>query len=118
MDKLGGELMITNDMITRRAMMNDKLQSKEGTQITCEDCKGSKLSGLTLYGKSKQVTTTGAQLLEKNKVIHPSNGKVSSIVLFEGELSGTYTVSCELEGEVQYPTRAALEIIVNGVSKF
>lgn len=51
-------------MIARRVMMNDKLQDKDGTQITCEKCKGSKLSGLTLYGKSKQVTTTGAQLIE------------------------------------------------------
>lgn len=62
MDKLGGELMITNNMITRRVMMNDKLQDKDGTQITCENCKGSKFSGLKIYGKSKQVTTTGAQL--------------------------------------------------------
>lgn len=64
MDKLGGELMIANDMIARRVMMNDKLQDKDGTQITCEDCKGSKFSGMTLYGRSKQVTTAGAQLLD------------------------------------------------------
>ena len=98
--------------------MNDKLQDKDGSQITCEKCKGSKFSGLKIYGNSKQVTTTGAQLLEKDKVVHPPNGKVSTIVLFEGELSGTYTVSCALEGDAQYPTRAALEIIVDGVSKF
>ena len=49
-------------MIARRVMMNDKLQNKGGTQIICEDCKGSKFSGLTLYGRSKQVTTKGAQL--------------------------------------------------------
>lgn len=55
--------MITNDMITRRAMMNDKLKDKDGTQITCEKCKGSKFSGLKIYGRSKQITTTGAQLL-------------------------------------------------------
>lgn len=42
--------------------MNDKLQDKDGTQIACEKCKGSKFSGLTLSGRSKQVTTTGAQL--------------------------------------------------------
>lgn len=86
--------------------------------LTLENAIGKPLKGLRIYGKSKQVTTTGAQLLEKNIVVHPPNGKVSTIVLFEGELSGTYTVSCELEGEVQYPARAALEIIVDGVDKF
>lgn len=86
--------------------------------LTLENGIGKPLKGLKVYGRSKQVTTTGAQLLEKNIVVHPPNGKVSTIVLFEGELSGTYTVSCELEGEAQYPTRAALEIIVDGVEKF
>lgn len=63
MDKLGGGC----DMIARRVMMNDKLQDKDGTQITCEKCKGSKLSGMKVYGRSKQVTTTGAQLLDQTK---------------------------------------------------
>lgn len=54
-------------MIARRAMMNDKLQDKDETQIACEKCKGSKLLGLRIYGKSKQVTTTGAQLLDQTK---------------------------------------------------
>ena len=61
--------MITNDIITRRVMMNDKLQDKDGTQITCEDCKGSKFSGLTLYGRSTQKTTTGAQLLDYDNLM-------------------------------------------------
>ena len=86
--------------------------------VVLADCKKKPLKGLTIYGKSVQKTTTGAQLLEKNIVVHPPNGKVSTIVLFEGELSGTYTVSCELEGDAKYPTRAALEIIVDGVEKF
>ena len=86
--------------------------------VVLADCKKKPLKGLKIYGKSKQVTTTGAQLLEKDKVVHPPNGKVSTIVLFEGELSGTYTVSCALEGDVKYPTKAALEIIVDGVDKF
>mgnify|MGYP004525942861 CR=1 FL=1 len=86
--------------------------------VVLENCKKKPLKGLKIYGRSIQKTTTGAQLLEKNIVVHPTSGKVSTIVLFEGELSGTYTVSCELEGEAQYPTRAALEIIVDGVEKF
>lgn len=86
--------------------------------LTLENAIGKPLKGLKIYGRSVQKTTTGAQLLEKNIVVHPPNGKVSTIVLFEGELSGTYTVSCELEGDAKYPTRAALEIIVDGVEKF
>lgn len=46
--------------------MNDKLKDKDGTQITCEKCKGSKFSRLKVYGRSKQVATTGAQLLNFN----------------------------------------------------
>lgn len=86
--------------------------------LTLENAIGEPLKGLRIYGKSKQVTTTGAQLLEKNIVVHPPNGGVGSIVLFEGELSGTYTVSCALEGDVKKPEAAALEIIVDGVHKY
>lgn len=86
--------------------------------LTLENAIGEPLKGLRIYGKSKQVTTTGAQLLEKNIVVHPPNGGVKSIVLFEGELSGTHTVSCVLEGDVKKPEAAALEIIVDGVHKY
>lgn len=86
--------------------------------LTLENAIGKPLKGLRIYGKSKQVTTTGAQLLEKNIVVHPPNGEVGSIVLFEGELSGTYTVSCALEGDVKKPDAAALGIIVDGVYKY
>lgn len=86
--------------------------------LTLENAIGKPLKGLRIYGKSTQVTTTGAQLLEKNIVVHPPNGGVKSIVLFEGELSGTHTVSCVLEGDVKKPEAAALEIIVDGVHKY
>lgn len=69
--------MITNDMIIRRAMMDDKLQGKEGTQIACEKCKGSKFSGMKLYGKNTQKTTTGAQLLDIKRIIGNA-GKIVS----------------------------------------
>lgn len=69
--------MITNNMIIRRAMMDDKLQDKDGSQITCEKCKGSKFSGLKIYGKSKQVTTTGAQLLDIKQATE-NKGKIVS----------------------------------------
>lgn len=86
--------------------------------LTLENAIGKPLKGLRIYGKSTQVTTTGAQLLEKNIVVHPPNGGVKSIVLFEGELSGTHTVSCVLEGDAKKPEAAALEIIVDGVHKY
>ena len=90
-----------------------------GNPALLENSKGNRgLESLTLYGKSTQESTTGAQLLEKNKVVHPPNGNVRNIVLFEGELSGTYTISCALKGGAEYPTKAALEIIVDGVSKY
>ena len=73
--------MVTNDMITRRTMMNDKLNDKDGTQITCENCKGSKFSRLKVYGRSKQITTTGAQLLDlKNECIIARDGVTIKIL--------------------------------------
>lgn len=50
-------------MISRRAMMNDKIVSQSGDTLLLEECKGSYLNGLRVFGKSTQFTTTGAQLL-------------------------------------------------------
>ena len=57
MDKLGGD-----SMISRRMMMNDKILTKSGEQLVLEKCKGSYFNGFSIYGKSTQVQTTGAQL--------------------------------------------------------
>lgn len=38
--------------------------------LTLNDCIGEPFKGLTLYGKSTQVTTTGAQLLDKDALIN------------------------------------------------
>ena len=38
--------------------------------LTLKDCIGEPFKGLTLYGKSTQVTTTGAQLLDKDALIN------------------------------------------------
>lgn len=51
-------------MISRRAMMNDKIVSQSGDTLLLEECKGSYLNGLRVFGKSTQFTTTGAQLLD------------------------------------------------------
>ena len=51
-------------MISRRAMMNDKIVSQSGDTLLLEECKGSYLNGLRVFGKSTQFTTTGAQLID------------------------------------------------------
>ena len=50
--------------------------------LTLENAIGKPLKGLRIYGKSTQVTTTGAQLLEKNIVVHPPErrGKIYRFV--------------------------------------
>lgn len=49
-------------MISRREMMNDKIVEENGNPLLLKKCKGSRLTALTLYGKSTQGSTTGAQL--------------------------------------------------------
>ncbi len=49
-------------MISRRMMMNDKIVTESGEQLVLEKCKGSYFNGFSVYGKSEQVQTTGAQL--------------------------------------------------------
>lgn len=56
-------------MISRRAMMNDKISEEKGNCILLNKCKGSYLSSLTLYGKSTQESTTGAQLFDEKNVV-------------------------------------------------
>lgn len=49
MDKLGGELMLS-----RRQLMNDKIVSAQGENLSLVNVKGSKLNALSVYGKSTQ----------------------------------------------------------------
>lgn len=105
MDKLGGVIMITNDMITRRAMMDDMLQDKDGTQITCEKCKGSKFSEMKIYGRSKQVTTTGAQLLDLDAIGLKTGGGATIRRLDDGGFLVDGTPGQAYE---QYITRVAI----------
>lgn len=41
--------------------------SVSGNPVVLEDCAKAQLRGLTVYGKSTQVTTTGAQLFVSEK---------------------------------------------------
>ena len=56
-------------MISRRAMMNDKIVSQSGNTLLLEKCKGSYFNGLTLHGGSTQGSTTGAQLFDFGNVL-------------------------------------------------
>ena len=62
-------------MILRRAMMNDKIVNQSGKNLLLEKCKGSYFNGLSLYGKSTQFTTTGAQLLDLSDQIGRTDTK-------------------------------------------
>ena len=65
-------------MISRRAMMNDKIVSQSGNTLLLEKCKGSYFNGLTLHGKSSQGSTTGAQLYSTM----PTEGKLINGITF------------------------------------
>lgn len=50
-------------MLSRRRFMNDRIASENGDNLVLQNVKGSKMNALTVYGKSEQRTTTGAQLV-------------------------------------------------------
>ena len=70
-----------------------------GRRIVLEKCAGGKLRGLILYGKSTQVTTTGAQLFEPISDSLNLNGVVITFGK-NGEkivVSGTAVLSQEIQ---------------------
>ena len=93
-------------MLSRRQLMNDKIVSAQGENLSLVNVKGSKLNALSVYGKSTQdgtpspenpvpivsagsVMTTGAQLLDINSgTISGSNIENITNTLTSGE---TYT---------------------------
>lgn len=103
MDKLGGELMLS-----RRQLMNDKIVSAQGENLSLVNVKGSKLNALLVYGKSTQsgtpgpdnpvpivsagsVMTTGAQLFDIKKAT-PYGSAYGLTISIDGEnieISGT-----------------------------
>lgn len=85
-------------MISRRAMMNDEIVSKNGKLLQLEKCKGSYLNGLHIYGKSEQITTDGAQLLnpalyDKDKTVNgvTFTKQADGSVISTGKSTGTST---------------------------
>lgn len=70
-----------------------------GRRIVLEKCAGGKLRGLILYGKSTQVTTTGAQLFEPISDSLNLNGVVITLGKNSEQIvvSGTPTLSQEIQ---------------------
>ena len=60
-----------------------------GRRIVLEKCAGGKLRGLILYGKSTQVTTTGAQLIDINSFQKNNSVSVKIVNNYSIELTST-----------------------------
>ena len=60
-----------------------------GRRIVLEKCAGGKLRGLILYGKSTQVTTTGAQLIDINSFRKDDRVSVKIVNNYSIELTST-----------------------------
>ena len=60
-----------------------------GRRIVLEKCAGGKLRGLILYGKSTQVTTTGAQLIDINSFQKDNRVSVKIVNNYSIELTST-----------------------------
>lgn len=78
-------------MISRRAMMNDEIVSQSSELLQLEKCKGSYFQDFNLYGKTKQASTTGAQLLNLKDGSYTVVGVTIEIINGTVKLSGTAT---------------------------
>lgn len=58
--------------------------SVSGNPVVLEDCGKAPLQGLTVYGKSTQVTTTGAQLFVSEKSHTYSVPLLSRLMIWQG----------------------------------
>lgn len=80
-------------MISRREMMNDKIVEENGDPLLLKKCKGSRITSLTLHGKSSQGSTTGAQLYSTM----PTEGKLINGITF-GVKDGGLSLKGTAEG--------------------
>lgn len=76
-------------MISRRAMMNDKIVSASGTSLILESVKGSKIPSFAIKGWTKQETTTGVQLFDASRL--PTKSENGVTLTNNGD--GSFTVS-------------------------
>lgn len=74
------------------------IDTATGESIVVEDSSGNKFKGLNVYGKSTQVTTTGAQLFDVQNVFstEEKNGVTFVVEKDEIVINGTATASADL----------------------
>lgn len=125
---------IANNALRTRA--NAVVQTSEGESVVADDCSDDYLRGLYVYGRTKQIATTGAQLFDGTKItnltgqgITMENDGLGRITLYGTATStfssvniaitdlapGTYSVSGEIEGKVFFYVRVTL---ANGTFKY
>ena len=104
-------------------------QTTEGETILIDDSADAHLLGMNLYGKTSQVTTTGAQLFDGRKLTDITNNGVAMVndglgrITLNGTASsafssvniaitdlptGTYSVSGDIAGKIFYFVRVTL----------
>lgn len=93
---------LNNTVNNLSELMNTKApaiveEAKSGTEITVNDSAEMPLQGLNVYGKSKQVTTTGANLFDANDVSkgYISDDSGSNIVVANSYCSNFIAVSAK-----------------------
>lgn len=88
--------------------------------VTVDDAWTAPVLGLDVVGKSEQVMTTGAQFLTVSEVAHRPGVYTADVTLFEGNLSGEYTLSFEEVETVTYTNESAalVKIISDGTIKY
>lgn len=100
-------------MLPRRALMNDKIVSAQGENLSLVNVKGSKLNALSVYGKSTQdgtpspdnpvpIVSAGSVMVEsKNLWRNPKPSTMEGVTLtYEGNyivLNGTCTASANFQ---------------------
>lgn len=125
---------MANNALRTRA--NAVVQTAEGESVVADDCSDDYLRGLHIYGRTKQIATTGAQLFDGTKItnltgqgITMENDGLGRITLYGTATSafssvnvaitnlepGTYSVSGEIEGKVFFYVRVTL---ANGTFKY
>lgn len=87
----------TVDLLGKASVIIGSATSYDGTPVEVNDSAEMPLQGLNVYGKSKQVTTTGANLFDANDVSkgYVSDDSGSNIVVANSYCSNFITVSAK-----------------------
>ena len=87
----------TVDLLGKASVIIESATSYDGTPVEVNDSAEMPLQGLNVYGKSKQVTTTGANLFDANDVSkgYVSDDSGSNIVVANSYCSNFITVSAK-----------------------